>query len=113
MADARTLGPALAQVVEELELDQPVVVTLNDLAEILRRSHVRSRPVEVARRLRDRGWLLETAQRGVFEFAPGAHAGPYGHGDPFVDLRAYLANQSTAGAAPDRSEAAGVAACLH
>ncbi len=29
-------------------------------------------------------------KRGVYEFAPGAHAGPYGHGDPFIDLRAAL-----------------------
>jgi hypothetical protein len=107
MAEIRTLGPALAQVVEELELDQPVVVTINDLAEILRRRRIRTRPVEVARRLRDRGWLLETAQRGVFEFAPGAHAGPYSHGDPFIDLRAYLANESK------RTATTRAALCLH
>ena len=107
MTDTRTLGPAMAKVVEELELGQPVVVTVNDLADILRRRRIRTGPVEVARRLRDRGWLLETAQRGVYEFAPGAHAGPYGHGDPFVDLRAYLANQTQRAAAPR------VAACLH
>jgi len=107
MVDVRTLGPALAKVVEELELVQPVVVTLNDLAEIIQRRDIRTRPVEVARRLRDRGWLLETAQRGVFEFAPGAHAGAYGHGDPFVDLRAYLANE------PQSAGATRVAACLH
>jgi hypothetical protein len=107
MTDTRTLGPALAKVVEELELDQPVVVTLNDLADILQRRQIRTGPVEVARRLRDRGWLLETAQRGVYEFAPGAHAGPYGHGDPFVDLRAYLANE------PQRAAATRAAACLH
>jgi hypothetical protein len=105
MAKARTLGPSLAQVVEELELEQPVVVTLRELTEILHRRHIRTGAVEVARRLRDRGWLLETAQRGVFEFAPGAHAGPYGHGDPFVDLRAYLAATET--------RDPGVAACLH
>lgn len=108
MTEVRTLGPALAQVVEDLELEQPVVVTLGGLAEILRRRHVRTGAVEVARRLRERGWLLETSQRGVFEFAPGAHAGPYGHGDPFVDLRAYLA-ATEARDLDDR----GVAACLH
>lgn len=107
MTDSRTLGPALAKVVEELELDQPVVVTLNDLADILQRRAIRTGPVEVARRLRDRGWLLETAQRGVYEFAPGAHAGPYGHGDPFVDLRAFLANE------PQGAITARAAACLH
>jgi predicted transcriptional regulator of viral defense system len=44
----------------------------------------------VAARLRATGWLLATAQRGVYEFAPGSHAGPYGHGDPFIDLRAAM-----------------------
>ncbi len=107
MTDTRTLGPALAKVVEELELDQPVVVTLKDLADILQRRAIRTGPVEVARRLRERGWLLETAQRGVYEFAPGAHAGPYGHGDPFVDLRAHLANE------PQRAATTRIAVCLH
>jgi len=44
----------------------------------------------VAARLRATGWLLPTAQRGIYEFAPGSHAGPYGHGDPFIDLRTAL-----------------------
>ena len=91
MTAARTLGPALGQVIEELELDQPVVVTTRDVADIALRRGIKTPASEIARRLRSSGWLLATGQRGVYEFAPGAHAGPYGHGDPLVTLRAYLA----------------------
>ena len=78
----RPLSPTLAAVVEELELDQPVVVTADDLSGIVAR-HGLGTPVKViAARLRGAGWLLPTPQRGVWEFAPGAHAGAIGHGDP-------------------------------
>ena len=90
-SQARTLGSSLAQVVEELELEQPVVVTTHDLQAILGDRQIKTPTSEVARRLRERGWLLPTGQRGVWEFAPGAHAGPYGHGDPLLALRALLA----------------------
>jgi hypothetical protein len=49
-------------------------------------------PADVAiRRLREHGWLLDLATRGVWEFAPAARAGAYGSGDPLVELRATLA----------------------
>lgn len=102
---ARTLGSSLAQVVEELELAQPVVVTKPDLQSILADRQIKTPASEVARRLRERGWLLPTGQRGVWEFAPGAHAGPYGHGDPLLALRALLAVDTLPGTQP--------AACLH
>ncbi|ACZ31895.1 hypothetical protein Xcel_2882 [Xylanimonas cellulosilytica DSM 15894] len=96
MAQTRTLGPALGQVVEELELDQPVVVTIADVADIAARRGIKTPASELARRLRLSGWLLPTGQRGVYEFAPGAHAGPHGHGDPLVTLRAFLASRGHA-----------------
>ena len=87
----RPLSPTLAAVVEELELDQPVVVTADDLSGIVAR-HGLGTPVKViAARLRGAGWLLPTPQRGVWEFAPGAHAGAIGHGDPTLPLRSALA----------------------
>lgn len=91
MAATRTLGPVLGQVIEDLELEQPVVVTTDDVAEIAARRAIKTPASEIARRLRRSGWLLPTGQRGVYEFAPGAHAGPYGHGDPLLTLRAFLA----------------------
>lgn len=86
----RTLSRALARVVTELELEQPTLVSLDDLAELARRHGLGTHVRELARRLRVQGWLLPTGRPGVFEFAPGAHAGPYGHGDPFIQLRAEL-----------------------
>jgi len=86
----RTLSRTLAEIVTDLELEQPTLVDLADLAALAARHGIRTRERELARRLRERGWLLPTSRPGVYEFAPGAHAGPYGHGDPFMDLRAEL-----------------------
>lgn len=89
-APTRTLSRALAEIVTELELEAPTLVDLADLAALAARHGIRTRARELASRLRERGWLLATTRPGVYEFAPGAHAGPYGHGDPFIDLRAEL-----------------------
>lgn len=86
----RSLSRGLGKVVAELELRQPSLVTLEEIAGLAERAGIGTAPKIVAARLRATGWLLSTAQRGVYEFAPGSHAGPYGHGDPFVDLRAAL-----------------------
>lgn len=88
---ARTLSKTLAPIVEELELDQPVVVTMHGLRDIVARHGIRTPPNVVAARLRSAGWLLPTTRRGVWEFAPGAHAGPLGHQDPVLLLRAAVA----------------------
>jgi hypothetical protein len=88
---ARTLSPTLAAVVEELELDQPSVVTMDVLSEIAARRELATLPKIIAARLRQHGWLLPTGVRGVWEFAPGSHAGPYGHADPGTPLHAALA----------------------
>lgn len=87
----RTLSGSLAAVVEDLELEQPAVVTMAELRKIVARHHVLTSPAVVASRLRANGWLLPTGSRGVWEFAPGAHAGPYGRGEPTMVLRAALA----------------------
>lgn len=86
----RTISPALAPIVEELELIQPVVVTTQELHEIITRV-TSSEPSVVIQRLAQRGWLLDTGVKGAWEFIPGAHAGRYRHGDPFLVLRAQLA----------------------
>lgn len=87
---ARTLSRGLAQLVAGLELRQPTLVSLDDLARLADEAGLRTPAKVLARRLRETGWLLPTGQRGVYEFAPGSHAGPYGHGDPFVELRAAM-----------------------
>lgn len=86
----RTLPRSLAGIVEDLELDQPAIVTLATIAEIAGRRSLRSEPKLLAARLRNHGWLLPTGVRGAWEFAPGAHAGPYGRGDPFMTVHAVL-----------------------
>jgi hypothetical protein len=67
----------LGTVVESLELEQPQIVTMALVRALVARHGIRTDPKLVALRLRQRGWLLETGVRGVWEFAPGAHAGPF------------------------------------
>ncbi len=90
-APSRTLSRSLALVVTELELRQPKLITYRELAQLTECLGLKTPAKIVADRLRRAGWLLPTGQRGVYEFAPGAHAGPYGHGDPFIDIRAAVA----------------------
>lgn len=87
----RSIPPWLATIVECLELDQPVIVTLAGLARIADEAGIRTPARVVAHRLRERGWLLPTGLSGAWEFAPAAHAGPIGRGGPLIPIRAALA----------------------
>ena len=89
----RSVPPSLAPIVTELELEQAFLVTMDDLAQISRSAGVQSEAKLIAKRLRDRGWLLPTHSPGVWEFAPAAHAGPIGHGHPFREIKAALIAQ--------------------
>ena len=87
----RDVTKALAPLLQELELEQPRVVTKVGLESLATLVDV-GWPVEVVvRRLREAGWLLDLKTRGVWEFAPAARAGAFGSGDPFIELRATLA----------------------
>ena len=88
---ARTIPKGLSGVLEELELERPQLVTAPQLAELCGRAGVRTPVKVVASRLRDRGWLLATPQRGVWEFAPAELAGAYTSADPLLPLKAYAA----------------------
>lgn len=92
----RSISPSLAPVVEELELVGADLVTASQLREIVRVAGIRTEPYKVAARLRERGWLLPTGQRGVWEFAPGAVAGPYSRGGHTRLLRSALAKAEIA-----------------
>jgi len=83
-------------ILEELELEQPMLVTSEQLARLVERHGLRTPARIVAARLRERGWLLPTGQRGVWEFAPAAVAGAYSRNDPVTPLRAFLAHRPTA-----------------
>jgi hypothetical protein len=89
----RSIPPSLAPVVEQLELEDARLVTTDHLAGILARLEVRTAPRTVATRLRERGWLLATGQRGVWEFAPGSIAGPHSRSGPTRLLQAAIARE--------------------
>ncbi len=92
----RSVTTKLAALLEVLELEQPRVVSRDDLQEWGREVGV-TWPVDVSvRRLRDRGWLLDLTTRGVWEFAPASRAGPFGAGDPLIELRATLRRHADA-----------------
>lgn len=90
---ARSLSRSLAPVVEELELEQPRVVTLGQIAGIAARTaagEVVGESRRIAYELQRRGWLGRLRTTNAWEFLPGARAGPFGSGDRFIDLRAQL-----------------------
>ena len=90
---ARSIPPSLAGIMEDLELEQPTLVTTDHLTELIHRHGVLTSPKVVAARLRSRGWLLPTERSGVWEFAPAAVAGAYSQSDPVMPLRAFLASR--------------------
>lgn len=82
--------PSLAGVVELLELDRPVTITTEELTALIDRAGAASPARVVINRLAERGWLLKTGVRGVWEFAPGEHAGPYSQSGSWTTLRAAM-----------------------
>ncbi|OJX65489.1 MAG: hypothetical protein BGO95_10500 [Micrococcales bacterium 73-13] len=92
----RPIAPSLAGVLERLELEQPELVTSDDLARLVDEAGLRTPTKVIAARLRDAGWLLATDRRGVWEFAPASVAGPYSRRDPVTPLRAFLSQRPSA-----------------
>lgn len=92
----RTIPHSLAPVLEQLELYQADLVTTAQLDELVRAAGVRTATRTVATRLRERGWLLATGQRGVWEFAPAAVAGAYSRGGHTRLLRSVLVRSDIA-----------------
>lgn len=92
----RTIPRGLAPLVEKLELEQPRVLTTSRLAAWAEEAGVAWPTRLIAQRLRERGWLLDLATKGVWEFAPASRAGAFGSGDPLIELRATLARDPSA-----------------
>jgi hypothetical protein len=90
MAKTRSVPASTAPILEELELEQPTLVTTEMLSDLAARRSVNVPTDELVERLRRHGWLLDLKTRGTWEFAPAARAGAIGRGDPFIDLRATL-----------------------
>jgi AbiEi antitoxin C-terminal domain len=83
-------------VLTELELTGADLVTTAQLGCLIRAAGIRTETRIVAARLRELGWLLPTGQRGVWEFAPAAVAGPYSRGGHTRLLRSVLARAEVA-----------------
>ncbi|CAN5350093.1 hypothetical protein BH09ACT8_BH09ACT8_31020 [soil metagenome] len=92
----RAIAPSMASILEELELAGDEIVTMRRLDDLVRAAGLRTSARVVAARLRHQGWLLDTGQRGVWEFAPASVAGPYSRGGPTLGLRALLARRNVA-----------------
>lgn len=80
----------LAPIVESLELNRPELVTMDELRAIADAVGIETPGYVIADRLRKLGWLLETPQRGVWEFAPAENAGPYSASDPLLPMKAFM-----------------------
>jgi len=89
----RSIPPSLAPVLEDLELERPRVVATREIASIAARHGIRTPAKLIAHRLAERGWLLSTGVRGVWEFAPAERAGAYSDGGSLLALRAVLVNK--------------------
>jgi hypothetical protein len=85
----RSIPGWLAAVVQDFELSGERLITLDDVARArheLDRALVRQGIAQLVQR----GWLRPVGVRGTYEFIPGAAAGPYPSGDPWLVLRAEL-----------------------
>jgi Transcriptional regulator, AbiEi antitoxin len=63
----RTIPRSLAPVLEQPELYQADLATTARLDDLIRAAGIHTATRTVATRLRERGWLLPTGQRGVWE----------------------------------------------
>jgi len=94
MTVARVISHSVADVVEQLELEGDLVVTVDRLATVMRQLGLKDSD-KGARRLayelqRD-GWLGGLRTRHAWEFLPGARGGAYSSGDRFIEFRAQRA----------------------
>lgn len=89
--EVRYIPRWLAAIVQELELERPTLVSVDDVRRLatLRPSAVRQAISELVQL----GWLRPVGVRGTYEFIPGSAAGPYPSGDPWLVLRAELARR--------------------
>ena len=94
MTRVRSLPQRLVGMVEQLELDQPRVVTMTELARIAVATGAcdsAAGAAKLAYWLQDLGWLGSLRTKGVWEFNPGSRAGAFGSGDRFIEFRAQQA----------------------
>ena len=87
----RSISKSLSGVLQDLELERPLLVTTETLS-ILKDKYGISSPIKtIAYQLKKRGWLLPTDRKGVWEFIPAEVAGIYSSYDPLLYFRSFLA----------------------
>jgi hypothetical protein len=91
MTKARSVPVWLAAVLQELELERPALVRVEDVGRIAAKVGAGAPTALIVKGLADRLWLLPTGARGVWEFVPGARAGGLSSGSPFYVLLAIRA----------------------
>ena len=91
----RSIPARLSGLVADLELDQPRIVALDEIASKARSRGLAASPKNLAWRLTKHGWLIPLRTKGMYEFVPAARAGVVSSGDPFVELRATLKRRPT------------------
>ena len=87
----RSIPTSVAKIVQQLELDGDLLVTVDRLAEVIADvglSHQHADVRALAYDLQRSGWLGPLRTRGAWEFLPGARGGAYGSGDRFIEFRA-------------------------
>lgn len=91
----RAIPTSLSGVIEYLELEGDLVVTLDSLRAAMEAAGYgdpsEDRVRTVAYQLQRAGWLGTVRSRNAWEFQPGSRGGPYGSGDRFIEFRAYAA----------------------
>lgn len=108
MTVARVISRSVADVIELLELDGDVVVTVDRLSAVMGQLGVDGDPRQLGYELQRGGWLGRLRTRHAWEFLPGARGGPYGSGDRFIEFRAQLAVDSSWGGVLAMESAASV-----
>ena len=91
----RMISSSLAGILQDLELERPLLVTRGLLNDLKNKHHVASSVEVVAARLKEKGWLLSTGIQGVWEFIPAEVAGVYSTNDPLLIFRAFHAKHPT------------------
>jgi predicted transcriptional regulator of viral defense system len=84
----RPITKYLAGIVAQLELDQPDIVSLAEIASYVSVDENRVPPARVAHELKKLGWLIPTSQPGFYEFSPGANSGAFSRGGKTADVKA-------------------------
>jgi hypothetical protein len=87
----RSISNSLSGILQELELERPLLVTNKMLSDLKDKYSISSPAKTIANRLKKRGWLLPTDRKGVWEFIPAEVAGIYSSFDPLLCFRAFLA----------------------